>query len=118
MLSPYRVLDLTNEEGLLCAQILADLGADVIAVEPPGGSFARRLGPFVDGVREPDSSLYWWAYARNKRSLTVDLETDAGRAQIARSGPAIGQDNDYVLRELLGMNDEENIELTLSGALE
>ena len=47
MLSPYRVLDLTNERGLLCGQILADLGADVIAVEPPGGNSARRLGPFA-----------------------------------------------------------------------
>ena len=80
MLSPYRVLDLTNEEGLLCGQILADLGADVIAVEPPGGSSARRLGPFVDGIRDPNGSLFWWAYSRNKRSLTVDLETETGRA--------------------------------------
>ena len=50
MLSPYRVLDLTNERGLLCGQMLADLGADVIAVEPPGGNSARKLGPFVDGA--------------------------------------------------------------------
>ena len=50
MLSPYRVLDLTNERGLLCGQILADLGADVVAVEPPEGNSARRLGPFAGGV--------------------------------------------------------------------
>lgn len=37
MLSPYRVLDLTNELGLFAGKILADLGADVIQVEPPGG---------------------------------------------------------------------------------
>ncbi|MCP3985429.1 MAG: CoA transferase, partial [bacterium] len=49
MLSPYRVLDLTDESGLLCGQILADLGADVIQIEPPEGSSARRIGPFRNG---------------------------------------------------------------------
>src|SRR2546421_7856160 len=73
MLEPYRVLDLTNECGLLCGEIPADLGADVIAVEPPGGSSARKLGPFVDGIRDPERSLYWWAYSRNKRSVTADF---------------------------------------------
>ncbi len=82
MLSPYRVLDLANEEGLLCGQMLADLGAEVIAVEPPGGSSARRLGPFVDGIRDPNGSLFWWAYSRNKRSVTVDLESDEGRDRL------------------------------------
>ncbi len=65
MLNPYRVLDLTNERGLLCGQMLADLGADVIAIEPPGGNPARRLGPFAGDEVDPERSLYWWAYARN-----------------------------------------------------
>ncbi len=47
MLSPFRVLDLTNERGLLAGQIWADLGADVVQIEPPSGSSARRLGPFA-----------------------------------------------------------------------
>src|SRR5262245_49143387 len=46
MLDPYRVLDLTDERGLLCGRVLADLGADVLQVEPPAGNTARRLGPF------------------------------------------------------------------------
>lgn len=83
MLSPYRVLDFTNERGFLCGQILADLGADVIVVEPPRGSPARRIGPFAGGVAGPESSLYWWAYNRNKRGITLNLEHDEGRA-IAR----------------------------------
>ncbi|OGO50550.1 MAG: hypothetical protein A2148_02600 [Chloroflexi bacterium RBG_16_68_14] len=84
MLSPYRVLDLTNERGLLCGQILADLGADVIAVEPPGGNSARRLGPFADDTPGPERSLYWSAYGRNKRSVTLDLSTAPGRDLLLR----------------------------------
>ena len=84
MLSPYRVLDLTNERGLLCGQMLADLGADVIAIEPPAGNSARRLGPFASDEVDPERSLYWWAYARNKRSVTLDITTDEGRDGLLR----------------------------------
>ncbi len=45
LLEPYRVLDLTDERGLLAGKILADMGADVLQVEPPGGSPARNGGP-------------------------------------------------------------------------
>jgi crotonobetainyl-CoA:carnitine CoA-transferase CaiB-like acyl-CoA transferase len=79
MLSPYRVLDLTTERGLLCGQMLGDLGADVIKVEPPGGSPARMIPPFFGDQPHPDRSLYWWAYNRNKRSITADLEHPQGR---------------------------------------
>jgi crotonobetainyl-CoA:carnitine CoA-transferase CaiB-like acyl-CoA transferase len=84
VLSPYRVLDLTTERGLLCGQMLADMGADVVKVEPPGGSPARAIGPFYKDVPHPDRSLYWWAYNRNKRAITLDLERDAGRAFLRR----------------------------------
>jgi crotonobetainyl-CoA:carnitine CoA-transferase CaiB-like acyl-CoA transferase len=79
MLSLYRVLDLTTERGLLCGQMLGDMGADVIKVEPPGGCSARGIGPFYKDAAHPDRSLYWWAYNRNKRAITLDLERDAGR---------------------------------------
>ena len=62
MLKPYRVIDLSNERGLLCGQILADLGADVIQVESPGGSSARRVGPWLKGERGQERSLFWWPY--------------------------------------------------------
>ena len=84
MLSPYRVLDLTTERGLLCGQILGDLGADVIKIEPPGGSPARRLAPFFEDRPDPNRSLHWWAYNRNKRSITLNLETDEGREMLYR----------------------------------
>jgi crotonobetainyl-CoA:carnitine CoA-transferase CaiB-like acyl-CoA transferase len=80
MLSPYRVLDLTNERGLLCGQILGDLGADVIKIEPPGGSPARSFGPFLDDRQGAENSLYWWAFNRNKRSITLDLDKAEARA--------------------------------------
>src|SRR5262249_22984681 len=81
---PYRVLDLSDERGLLCGQILGDLGADVIQVEPRGGSPARRLGPFYREVPDPECSLYWWAYTRNKRSIALDLTAPEGRAALQR----------------------------------
>jgi crotonobetainyl-CoA:carnitine CoA-transferase CaiB-like acyl-CoA transferase len=91
MLKPYRVLDLTNNGALLCGQILADLGADVIAVEPPRGSAARRIGPFLEAQgsqpgepAEPARSLFWWAFSRNKRSVTLDLEAESGRDRFRR----------------------------------
>src|SRR5277367_4902894 len=84
VLSPYRVLDLTTERGLLCGQMLADMGADVIKVEPPGGSSARGIGPFYKDVPHADRSLYWWAYNRNKRAITLDLERETGRKLLHR----------------------------------
>jgi crotonobetainyl-CoA:carnitine CoA-transferase CaiB-like acyl-CoA transferase len=79
-LDSYRVVDFTNERGLLAGRLLADLGADVIQIEPPEGSSARRVGPFsADG-----ESFYWEAYAANKRGVTCDFETDQGRALALR----------------------------------
>ncbi len=83
LLSPYRVVDLADERGLICGQILADLGADVIAIEPPAGNSARRMGPFAGDAKDvPDASLTWAAYARNKRSAIIDLDTGDGREQL------------------------------------
>ena len=84
MLSPYRVLDLTTERGLLCGQILADLGADVIKIEPPGGSSARKLGPFYQDQEDAENSLYWWAYNRNKRGVTLDVTRSEGQELLRR----------------------------------
>jgi crotonobetainyl-CoA:carnitine CoA-transferase CaiB-like acyl-CoA transferase len=84
MLSPYRVLDLTDERGLLCGRILADLGADVLQIEPPAGNAARRLGPFHRDAPDPEKSLYWRAYAAGKRSITLDPGAPGGRALLER----------------------------------
>ena len=84
MLSPYRVLDLSDERGLLAGQILADLGADVVGVEPPQGSTARTVPPFAGDEEGPERSLYWWAYARNRRGITCNLDHPDGAALIRR----------------------------------
>ena len=74
-----RVLDLTTEMGHYCGKILADLGADVIRVEPPEGCDTRRLGPYWHNSPDPEKSLTFFYFNTNKRSVTLDLESDAGR---------------------------------------
>jgi crotonobetainyl-CoA:carnitine CoA-transferase CaiB-like acyl-CoA transferase len=84
MLSDYRVLDLTDEKGLLCARILGDLGADVIKIERPGGDIARCLGPFYKDEPHPEKSLYWFFYNFNKKGITLNIETVDGRDLLKR----------------------------------
>src|ERR1700719_3591374 len=79
MLNGCRVLDLTTERGLLCGQILGDLGADVIKIEPPGGSPVRSLKPFFADETGPERSVYWWEYNHNKRGVTLNFARDEGR---------------------------------------
>lgn len=79
-----RVLDLSDHRGQLAGAMLADLGADVVLVEPPGGSAARAVGPFVAGRDDdPEASLWFWSYNRGKRSIVLDLDTDEGRDRLA-----------------------------------
>ena len=84
VLTPYRVLDLTDERGQLAGFILAQLGADVIAVEPPGGSTSRHRPPYAGGQPDPERALWHWSYNRGKRSVVVDLRTDEGLADLHR----------------------------------
>src|SRR5262249_29164735 len=72
------------EGAMICGQILGDLGADVILIEPPAGAQARRTGPFVDDLAEVNRSLNFWSLNRNKRGITLDLDTDAGREHLLR----------------------------------
>ena len=84
MLEPYRVLDFTDERGELGPMLLGDLGADVIRVEPPGGSAARRVAPFAPGAAEDVASLSFQAFNRNKRSIVLgDADGDVLEALVA-----------------------------------
>jgi benzylsuccinate CoA-transferase BbsE subunit len=78
-LSPYRVLDLTSEKGYFCGKILADLGADVIKIEPPEGDPGRNVGPFYHGQQDKEKSLLFFAYNTNKRGITLNLQTHEGQ---------------------------------------
>ena len=71
MLAPYRVLDLSDESGYLCGKILADLGADVIKVEPPHGDAARLLGPYPNDT-------YFTSYNTGKRGITLNVQSTRG----------------------------------------
>ena len=75
----YRALDLTDEKGLLCGQILGGMGVDVIKIEKPGGDPARNTPPFYKDIPHPEKSLYWMCCNRNKRGITLDIETADGR---------------------------------------
>jgi len=79
LLSGFRALDLTDEKGLVCGQILATMGVDVIKIEKPGGDPARNIPPFYRDTPDPEKSLYWLAFNTDKRSITLNLETDQGQ---------------------------------------
>jgi crotonobetainyl-CoA:carnitine CoA-transferase CaiB-like acyl-CoA transferase len=79
-LFPYRVLDLTDEKGFLCGKLLADLGAEVIKVERPGGEPSRNIQPFYQDIPHPEKSLNWFAFNLNKKGITLDIETADGKA--------------------------------------
>jgi crotonobetainyl-CoA:carnitine CoA-transferase CaiB-like acyl-CoA transferase len=87
-LSDLRVLDLAGPIGVYCGKLFADLGADVVKVEPPGGDAMRDLGPFYPArtgqVGRRERSLYWWHYNTSKRGITLNLESEDGRALLKR----------------------------------
>ena len=87
MLSHYRVLDLTDDRGHFAGFLLAQLGADVIAVEPPSGQRSRHLPPFANGDENPESSLQHWAYNRGKRSVV--LSTAQQLLELARTADVL-----------------------------
>ncbi len=91
LLNGVKVLELGDSVAVaFCGKILAGLGADVLTVEPPGGSRLRRHPPHYQDIPGPDGSvLHNWLCA-DKRSIILDLEQEQGKS---------------ILRELLGRND-------------
>jgi len=83
LLKGLRLIDLTDEKGALCGKMFADLGAEVIKVEPPDGCSTRRIPPYLEDIADADHCLYSIAYHAGKKSVTANLASDDGRAIVA-----------------------------------
>jgi crotonobetainyl-CoA:carnitine CoA-transferase CaiB-like acyl-CoA transferase len=81
-LGHYRVLEMPGVAPLMAGKAFADLGADVIMVEPPGGDPARRLPPLLEREDNDSVSLIWTALDIGKRHVVADLATEGGRAVV------------------------------------
>jgi len=114
MLSPYRVLDLTDEKGIFCGKLMGDMGADVIKIEIPGGDSARNIGPFYHDEVDPEKSLYWFAVNTSKRGITLDIEKPEGLdlfKRLARTADFVVESfpPGYMERLGLGYSDLEKL---------
>ena len=84
-LSDVRVLDFTQAlAGPFCTMLLADLGADVMKVEPPSGDMSRILGPHPKDESGCDYGGYFASINRNKRSIVLDLKQDSDKAAVLK----------------------------------
>ncbi|HYM26806.1 MAG TPA: CoA transferase, partial [Steroidobacteraceae bacterium] len=83
-LDGIRVVELADAWGEWCGKLLADMGAEVVKVEPPEGCASRRVGPFAGDVAGPERSLYFWRYNTGKRSVTLDLAAAGDREALRR----------------------------------
>jgi len=72
-LSDVRVVDMSGPEGQLCGRLFADMGAEVVLVEPPSGTPTRSLGPFKDSIGGHESSLLFQHLNAGKKSVALDL---------------------------------------------
>jgi crotonobetainyl-CoA:carnitine CoA-transferase CaiB-like acyl-CoA transferase len=80
-----RIVDLSQGiAGPYCTRLLADLGAEVIKIEPPEGDYARRLGPFPNDLPHHDKGGLFLHLNGNKKSVTLDIETVSGRVVLRK----------------------------------
>jgi len=77
-----RVVELADDAAAeYTGRLLAEMGAEVIKVEPPGGAASRRVGPFAGGIDDGEHSLHFWFYNGDKRSVRIDPDDERGRRQ-------------------------------------
>ena len=78
------VVELASEHAAWAGKLLADLGAEVTLVEPPGGHATRSIGPFLDDRPGPERSLWWWHHHTSKNGVVLDLDIPAGVELLGR----------------------------------
>ena len=89
-LGGVKVLDLSEDiAGSFCARLLADYGAEVLKLEPPGGAALRRMGPFFQDDPHPEKSLFFLVLNLNKKGATLNLQTETGQALLKRLVPHV-----------------------------
>jgi crotonobetainyl-CoA:carnitine CoA-transferase CaiB-like acyl-CoA transferase len=104
-LKPYRILDLTEYGCMIGGRILGDLGADIIKIEPPGGS-PSRIAPYYKNLPDPEKSLYWFAYNMNKRGVTLDINKAEGQKvfkRLVKTADVVIESFDVGVMEQLGI---------------
>ena len=79
VLDDVRIIEIGGALGAWCGKLLADMGATVIKVEPPESDETRGYPPFHKDAPDKNGSLYFWHYNTNKRSVTLDVESETGR---------------------------------------
>lgn len=77
-LEGLRVLEVASPLTSYCGKMFADMGADVVLVEPPGGSRLRREHPFIADIPGVERSLAFAYYNTSKRGITLDLDREEG----------------------------------------
>jgi crotonobetainyl-CoA:carnitine CoA-transferase CaiB-like acyl-CoA transferase len=105
-LTGLRVLDFTGRKGGYCGLLLANLGAEVVLVEPPGGDPLRREGPFKNQTPHEDRSLAFAAYHTNKRGIVLDLAAEADRETaraLARNADVLIEDKPAGYLDRIGL---------------
>jgi crotonobetainyl-CoA:carnitine CoA-transferase CaiB-like acyl-CoA transferase len=98
-----RLLEISDVAGAVCGRVLADLGAEVIKLEPTGGEPARRRGPLVPIAGGREESAVWLAYNTNKKSVMIDLGSEAGIDQFR----ALAASADIVVTDFQRLSLEE-----------
>ena len=106
LLADLRVVDLTDDLGEAAGRVLADLGAEVVKVEPPAGCASRHRG----ARRDDGTTYHWWAWGRGKRSVVLDLDTTDGRtalAQLLAGADILLESATTTERDRLGLRPEQ-----------